>query len=490
MMPMADPVLRFLEAARLHADRPAVVSPAGSATYAELRNMVERLSAALAESNGDGVRVLIDLPQGLGAYAGMLGTLMARGTYSTVNRDTPALYRQQRIRRFEPHAVITDEAGRADLAPSLGQEIRILDPMALPDARLKEPTPSDALAYVLFTSGSTGEPKGVEIGRAALAHYVDWAIGSLGFGPEDRVSQHPNLAFDVSVTDVYGALCTGAALYPLGGPMDRLMPARAIRKHRLTVWNSVPSVIDLMAGAGQLDRSHLESLRFVNMLGEPFMASTAQALRAANPTMTIQNTYGPTEATVSCTALRLDDAWNPAEEATVALGAPIFGMSLLLDDPNAGIGELLIAGPQVADGYWRDPETTAAAFSMMEVDGIRQPVYRTGDLAEYVGPNLHFRGRRDRQVKIRGHRLELAEVEEAMRLETGKPSAAVVEDGVLHGFVQGSVPEALRDALARRLPDYAIPAHLHEIDTLPKNNNDKTDAKMLQSLAAERLACS
>ncbi len=417
----------------------------------------------------------------------MLASLMAGGTYSTVNRDTPALYRRQRIIRFEPHVVVTDSQGREDLAEALHSELRVLDPASLSNARLREPVHSDALAYVLFTSGSTGEPKGVQIGRAALRHYVDWALGSLSIGPEDRVSQHPNLAFDVSVTDVYGALCAGAALYPLGGPMDRLMPARAIKRHKLTVWNSVPSVIDLMIKAGQLDTAHLGSLRFVNMLGEPFMASTARALQAANPGMVVQNTYGPTEATVSCTALRLEPGWEPGDEATVALGAPIPGMDLLLDSPSEGIGELMIAGPQVAEGYWRDPDTTAAVFSDIEVNGEPQPVYRTGDLAEYVGPNLHFRGRRDRQVKIHGHRLELAEVEEAIRLETGKAAAAVVEAGVLHGFIQGTVPETLRQALARRLPDYAIPAHLHEIDTLPKNNNDKTDAKVLQSLASERL---
>ena len=160
-------------------------------------------------------------------------------------------------------------------------------------------------AYVIFTSGSTGAPKGVEISRAALNHYVRWIELSMAPSTDDRWSQHPSIGFDLSVLDVFGALCFGATLVPLTRSADRLLPATAIQRNELTIWNSVPSIIDLMAQADQLDKEHLSSLRLLSYCGEPLYSHQLEDIFAAVPNVNIHQTYGPSEATVSMTLLQL-----------------------------------------------------------------------------------------------------------------------------------------------------------------------------------------
>lgn len=459
------------------ATKPAVAENGRTMTYREFVLLVRRLAQTIVDTCPGERRVLIDLPQGFGAYAAMFAVLMAGGVYSPVNREWPVPRRARVLAHFNPTVVITetdDQDGTGAAVISINGNF---------SAPLAEPEPPHELAYVMFTSGSTGEPKGVAIGRDSLAHFIAWTRDAIAFAPGDRVAQHPNIAFDASVTDIYGALCAGAALYPLASGIDRLMPARAIHQHRLTVWNSVPSVIDLMLQAGQLDADHLGSLRLVNLVGEPLLAEQARAIRTACPGAVLQNTYGPTEATVSCTRFPIAPDWTPGAEPTVPLGDAIPGMHVLLDG-NGPIGEIVLVGPQIARGYWGDPEATAHAFTTRRIDGRNLPAYRTGDLAERVGGNLYFRGRRDRQVKIKGYRLELAEIEQALRETVGRPCSVVVIRERLHAVIEGppltaATGDALRTRLEATLPTYAVPAAFHAIDRLPRNLNDKVDGMAL-----------
>ena len=205
----------------------------------------------------------------------MFGTMMAGGVYAPINLDHPPERRRHVLSRFEPDAMI------AMTESELPDHDRSNDCLDIPietlglDA-LWQPAPAGDLAYVMFTSGSTGEPKGVMISRSALAHYVDWAHREMAVTSEDRWSQHPNIAFDLSVLDIFGALCAGASLYPLTQRKERLFPASAIREHRLSIWNSVPSVVDLMRRTGQLDADHLGSLRLITFCGEPLGRSGPQ----------------------------------------------------------------------------------------------------------------------------------------------------------------------------------------------------------------------
>ena len=232
-----DPLLRFLEVARREPDAAAVEHDGEVMSYSELAMVARRVAAACAEMV-EHPRVLIHLPQGAPAYAAMFGTLMAGGYYSPVNLDHPAARQRNVFRRFQPHAVVGTRNSVSVL--DLPATIPLIDIERLPRTELSVPAAAHDLAYVMFTSGSTGKPKGVMIGRDGSAHYTAWALGATEVTPEDRWSQHPNIGFlDLSVLDIYGALCGGATLVPVTGRRARLLPGEAIREKRLTIWNSV-----------------------------------------------------------------------------------------------------------------------------------------------------------------------------------------------------------------------------------------------------------
>ena len=483
----ADPVDLFFQQASRFPDHPAIVVDGQTVTYAQLADKVRNMAAALA-AVADHPRVLIHLPQCPDAYAAMLAALMAGGYYAPTNTQAPA-ERQHIIRdRFRPDVVLT----RADVAASLGEVgAPVLDVDALPESRLETARPPHDLAYVMFTSGSTGIPKGVMVPREGLAHYVAWIAADIAPGPQDRWSQHPNIAFDLSVLDIYGALCFGSALYPLTTQRDRLMPADFIRRNALTIWDSVPSVIDQMRNARQVTPDKFASLRLLTFCGEPLLPEHLDAIFQAAPDVMVHNTYGPTEATVSCTLIRLtaDDYRSACGGASVALGDPVPGMSISLEGGGSpDDGEICIHGPQVARGYWMDESETAQRFH--PADGARKTMYRTGDWATRKDGQLYFQARVDRQIKLHGHRIELGDIDAALRslgfilAHTVKMDdrliAAVESDGAVD---QDKIALELRTLL----PEYCCPSHIVAFPNLPRNVNDKIDTKRVQEMIRQCL---
>jgi D-alanine--poly(phosphoribitol) ligase subunit 1 len=300
----------------------------------------------------------------------------------------------------------------------------------------------------------------------------------------DRVSQFPSIAFDVSVIEIYGGLGIGATLYPLVGAADRTFPARVVAREKLTVWNSTPSVVSMMMRAGDVTHDRLGSLRLVNLYGEALMPTHLAAIFAAVPDAVALNTYGPTEATVTVTELRVDRTnYAAACAATVSIGAAIPGMGIhLVGGPGPDEGEIVITGPQLALGYWNDPDKTAAAFRTVMVDGAPVRGYFTGDWAERRGEHIFFRERIDLQVKIHGFRLELDEVAHAIHGE-GYPVACVLKWNDELAAVIERDPDrpfdeaALRAALAVKLEMHAVPSIIRLIDRMPYNQNDKLDRR-------------
>lgn len=482
-----DVIDRFLRAAEANPDHPAIRTAANSVTYGEFARRVRAFAAQFARH--DAPRVLIALPQSCDAYAAILAAGLAGGCYTPLNLAAP----EEKLRRIAhllaPQVIVAS----GDLARALQVEAplaALLDPA---DLDMAEPFVGRGtrhrLAYVLFTSGSTGLPKGVMVSRRALDHYVDW-LATLGIGPDDRVSQHPNLAFDISATDFYGALCYGATLYPVAVEGDRLMPARMIAREKITVWNSVPSVVGLMMQARQVTSKHLATVRLFNFCGEPLLAEHLQAIFAARPDTLVQNTYGPTEATISMTALSLtaDNYHAFCGDASVALGDPIPGMAIRLEGgTHPDEGEIVILGPQLAEGYWQSPDKTALAFRDFEVAGEAVRGYHTGDWAERHDGNVFFKERIDFQVKVRGYRIELDEVAAAIRacgwpvvcvVKRGEALAAVVERSPGQRFSEA----ALRASLAAKIEAHAIPETILEVDRMPRNDNDKLDRRAAAAL--------
>ena len=478
-MHVSDCLESFLARAAAAPDHAAVRSDT-AVSYRDLEDRARRIATAVARHAEP--KVLIALPQGADAYAAMIGVGLGGGYYAPLNMSAPAAKRALVAREFAPDVVIVSRDD-VDSSSAMAPQARIVDVGQLArEAPLRGAGKRSKLAYVIFTSGSTGTPKGVVISRAALDHYVASIKHTFGIEAHDRVSQHPNIAFDLSVMDIYGALCHGATLCPIAGRGDKLFPARTIAREGITVWISVPSVVSLMARAGELNSTNLKSVRTFCFCGEPLLKEHLDALFQACPSAVVVNSYGPTEATVSMTSLRLTARdYQSACFESVAIGQPIPDMGLHLvggDAPDEG--EIVITGPQLAEGYWNDPAQTTRSFRNLLLNGRMTRGYFSGDWAVRNGGHTIVKGRLDFQVKVHGHRLELDEVAAAIR-SAGWPEVCVlVWRGTLAAVIetaQGATCDdgALRGALTAKLEAHAIPAVIVPIAAMPRNENDKID---------------
>jgi D-alanine--poly(phosphoribitol) ligase subunit 1 len=478
-MPISDVIDLFIASAAARPFQTAISVHGGKMSYAAFEDRVRSFAGAFVRSKSSGV--LIALPQGPDAYAAMLGAGLAGCYYAPLNIETPVGKQLRIARLLQPDLILAERHLAAELAPAVPGAAILSPDDSLGPPLIGRGTRHE-IAYIIFTSGTTGVPKGAVIPRTALDHFIDWVGDSKTITAEDRVPQFSNIAFDASVTDVYGALCYGATLYPVLGRADRMFPARVVAREKLTVWNSTPSVISLMSRAGEVTRELLGSLKLVNMGGEPLLPAHLSALFTALPDAVVQNTYGPTETTVTMTALRLNRGNLMAACGTsVAIGDPIARMGIrLIGGAHDDAGEIVITGPQLAMGYWNDPERTAAVFRTIDVNGTPVPAYFTGDWAERRDGHLFCKGRIDLQVKIRGFRLELDEVAKAIHdhgfpvscvLKWGDELAAVIERHPTSCFDE----TALRAALAKQLEAHAVPSIIRLIDQMPRTQNDKLD---------------
>ena len=483
---MASVVDRLLMQAAEVPDAPAVVEGPRIFTYAELADRAAAYAGAFAQ--GPRRRVLIAVEKGFHAYAAMFGSLMAGATYAPVAIGSTQLRLQTISAAFEPDTIVAE----ADLAATLAgpADARIVAPDAPLPPQVRDGRASDDIAYVIFTSGSTGAPKGVAVPRAGLDHYVDWNGPAMGLAPGDRMSQHPNIGFDLSVLDIYGALCHGAALLPFIDRGARLLPARKVQDDRLTVWNSVPSVLSIMETARELDAAHLESVRLFTFCGEVLRRDHVAKLFAARPDAIVINTYGPTEATVAMTCRRFTiDDWERACTSSAPFGDAIGDMRLdLVGGDDAEEGEIVISGPQLARFYWKDPVLTAEKFRDHTLaDGRVVKAFFTGDYARRTEGDTYFLGRRDDMVKVRGHRMHVGAVSQALEkigwptafaFEKGGQLLAAVEKVEGRPFDQANVIAEL----SALLESYSVPSEIRCIDAMPKNQNDKIDGARVKAM--------
>jgi amino acid adenylation domain-containing protein len=506
--------------------RPALEVDGRVLTYGELARRARVIASTLLEHAGGTQRPMIAVlaHRSPTAFAGVLGALARGHGYVPLNPGFPAARNRAMLDRSGSGAVVVDAAATASISGLLdGLDRELL--LVLPDEKDVEPyarewaphcvvgapepgagetfeplpvRPSDP-AYLLFTSGSTGTPKGVAVTHANVRAFLEAVAERYDFTEDDRFSQTFNLTFDLSVFDMFAAWESGACVCC---PTEKslLNPADFIRRSGLTVWFSVPSIALFMRRLRVLKEGSFPTLRWSLFCGEALPAEVSREWAEAAPNSAIENLYGPTEATIACTAYRWDAGRSPEESelGIVPIGHPLGQMSTLVTSedlqevPGGEAGELLLNGPQVVDGYWRDDEATGRAF--VSVGG--RSYYRTGDRVRRPagdGP-LRYLGRLDNQIKVLGHRVELGEVEAGIREETGVDAVVAVgwprtsagAAGIAAFIADTSVDvAALRGRLARRLPSYMVPREVRLLPDLPLNVNGKWDRAALIRLLDE-----
>ncbi len=515
-------VLPFHENSVRNPQAPALFVGDSRYSYGELASFARRISGWLDRKAGErSDRVGILASRSLEAYAGVLGTLWSGAAYVPIKPDTPEDRVIRILQQTELDALIADQAGLNILSnrvlesapkrilfgpdakpPQSALEFREISFESFREISDEGPdqpviVSGDDLAYIIFTSGTTGTPKGVMIENESVCQFIEIMHQRFLLDADDRIAEASELTFDASVFDMFMAWSSGAALYVV--PASQLMaPAKFIRDHELTLWFSVPSTASFMGRMKMLKPGAFPSLRISIFAGEALAVSTAQAWQIAAPNSIVENFYGPTELTVDCIAQTLEDPpYVTRDRGTLAIGTVFPGVRAGIVDADLKFlspeqeGELVVSTRQAARGYFEDPELTASRFPTL--NGERW--YRTGDLAyEDTFGTFHHLGRIDNQVKILGNRVELEEVEAHLRNILGTDMVAAVAwplvDSRATGIVAfhcalGVTRDAARDEMKKRVPDYMVPQRIHYLDALPLGATGKIDRKALARLLDE-----
>jgi amino acid adenylation domain-containing protein len=519
--------------AQAHPDATALVFQGTRMTYGALEHASNQLGHLLKDvgvRRGDRVGLL--MPKMPAAILAMLGTLKADAIYVPMDPASPA-ERQARVLEISDCRCIlaagpVSKGLRETLATAALKQRPVVGWLDANPPQEAEPAPSfflhdlDAfpgtgpatanaggdVAHILFTSGSTGLPKGVMISHGSVVHLIDWARAYFGIMREDRVSQHPPLRFDVSTFDIFGTLCSGAELHLVPAELNLLPPklAQFIRDGRLTQWFSVPSVLNLMMKFDVIRQDDFPTLRRVLFAGEPLPTPTLIHWMQRLPHVQFSNLYGPTETTIVSSCYTLP-ACPSDEREPIPIGSACAGEELLLLDeqlqpvPAGEIGDLYIRGVGLSPGYYGDAEKTQRAF--LPYPGGKNAgdrIYRTGDLARRDADGLfHFVGRADTQIKSRGYRIELGEIEAALHSIADLQESAVVaikSEGfegwlICCAYVVAPGKDVSLVELRRRLgglvPGYMLPNRWMSLDVLHKNESGKIDRPLLRNrfVAAE-----
>jgi amino acid adenylation domain-containing protein len=492
----------FRDTIRAFGNRPAVVEGNTAISYAELDAKSGEIAAALERMKiAHGGKVGIFRRKDIHTIAGIYGILKAGCAYVPIDTKMGA----------DKLAAVLRDAGLAALLvdPALGQKIQGLaavglnyhfteapssgDLLRLVGAEMvRGPAPADSgLAYILYTSGSTGIPKGVQHTNASALAFVSWAAAEFDVSSSDRLSCHAPLHFDLTIFDLFAAAMKGACvvLIPDDVAMFPLQVASLIENEKITVWYSVPFALIQLVERGNLGQRHL-ALREVIFAGERFPPTQLQQLARTMPGVRLTNLFGPTETNV-CTYHRLTPE-DIASDQFCPIGIPCpYSLIEVVDESGNRVaagetGELLVAGASVMTSYLDKPELNEKKFVTRIVEGKAERFFRTGDLVAKAQP-LRFHGRRDRQVKVRGFRIELDEIEAALANCTGVAAAAAWIDNDRNGFAEVRAAVAGKGAsvklngddlilrVRRRLSQAAVPARVCVLSSLPRTVNGKID---------------
>lgn len=492
----------FVQQAQCSPEAPAIIGPGMRCSYGQLQAISQGIASCLLEGAASkGERVLIVCSRGAGLVYAMLAALRAGLPFSVVDVAYPPARIAQLLESLEPAFILC--CGEARFTPPghcPARRISVPDTPA--EALLQFPEQPGALpeidprapAYITFTSGSTGTPKGVVANHAPLVHFIDWHVRRHGFTGQDRFSLLSGLGHDPVYRDIFTPLSIGATVFcPAQATLTHPAQLAAwIQQHGITAIHLTPPLGKLIATGADLNQQSLGALRWLFWGGDALSPALYQSMRAIAPSATSVNFYGTTETPQAMVFHQLDP--QPGQGA-IPLGKGIDSAQVLVVNEQrqlAGegeVGEILIRSPYLSLGYWRDPALTAEKFVVNPFTGEPgDTCYRTGDLGTYLADgSAAFLGRADCQVKIRGHRIELAEIENVLAGLSPITQCVVVAntEGAAPKLVAYCVARSavaagyLREALAAQLPDYMVPAQFVFLDAIPLTPNGKIDRRAL-----------
>jgi len=518
------------ESAERNPSQVAVTGPGGTLTYEQLERVSNQIAHELrAGGVRPGDRVGLFLDKRVEGVAALLGIQKAGAAYVPVDPFSPpqrAAYilnncavkalvsSSQKISKLPAEffhssalrSVILADDAAAVPSQALPQRLRVstLDQVraAQPDCHPNVPITDDYLAYILYTSGSTGEPKGVMISHRNSLTFVNWCYDMFRVKPEDRISSHAPFHFDLSVFDLYCTLRAGATicLVPYSAAAFPAEMARWISQNRISIWYSVPSALIQMVEHGQLEQHAYDALRIVLFAGEVFPIKYLRRLVQFLPQPAYYNLYGPTETNV-CTYYEVQASdLELSRTQPVSIGKACANTEVVAIN-DAGVpakigeeGELYVRSGTVMKGYWGRPEDTAKVVvrNMLNPD-YADVLYRTGDIVrEMPDGNYEYIGRRDKMIKSRGYRIELGEIESALyaHSEVLEAAAIAIPDERIGARIKayvvvrnGLTRAALESFCSQRLPRYMMPEVLEMRTQLPKTSTGKIDKKSLEKEA-------